>query len=105
MTIPAAASATETTALAGAARRRTRSAGTGRWVLRKLVGAALTLGFVLVFNFVLFRMMPGDPAKAFLRGRGANPERLAQLREELGLGQALHVQFWKYLTATLRGNL
>jgi peptide/nickel transport system permease protein len=74
-------------------------------VLRKLVGAVLTLGFVLVFNFVLFRLMPGDPAKAFLRGRQANPARLAQLREQLGLGEPLPTQFWKYLTATLGGNL
>jgi peptide/nickel transport system permease protein len=105
MTIPAAASATETTALAGDGARRPQAAGTGRWVLRKLVGAVLTLGFVLVFNFVLFRLMPGDPAKAFLRGRGANQERLVELREQLGLGEPLHVQFWKYLTATLSGNL
>lgn len=72
---------------------------------RKLLGAVLTLGFVLVFNFVLFRLMPGDPAKAFLRGRQANPQRLAQLRAELGLGEPLTVQFWRYLTATLQGNL
>nr|WP_277351227.1 ABC transporter permease [Micromonospora sp. HNM0581] len=73
--------------------------------MRKLVGASLTLGFVLVFNFVLFRMMPGDPAKTFLRGRQANPERLAQLRDELGLDDPWPVQFGKYLRETLRGNL
>jgi peptide/nickel transport system permease protein len=104
MTIPAVASATETAEVAAGGRRVTRAGG-GRWVLRKLFGAALTLAFVLVFNFVLFRLMPGDPAKAFLRGRAASPERLIQLREQLGLGEPLPVQFWKYVTATLSGNL
>lgn len=107
MAIPATVSASDAGPVLGdgVRERRRRAAGSGRWVLRKLLGAVLTLGFVLVFNFVLFRLMPGDPAKAFLRGRAANPERLAQLREQLGLGEPLPVQFWKYLTATLQGNL
>jgi peptide/nickel transport system permease protein len=29
----------------------------------KLVGAVLSLAFVLVFNFFLFRVPPGDPAR------------------------------------------
>jgi peptide/nickel transport system permease protein len=94
-----------TSAKGGGARARRPRAGVGLWVLRKLVGATLTLGFVLVFNFVLFRMMPGDPAKTFLRGRQANRQRLDQLRDQLGLDDPWPVQFGKYLNATLHGNL
>lgn len=97
--------ATQAPATGGGAGTRRSRAGLGGWLARKLLGAVLTLGFVLVFNFALFRLMPGDPAKAFLRGRQANPQRLAQLREQLGLGEPLTTQFWKYLTATLQGNL
>jgi peptide/nickel transport system permease protein len=39
-----------------------------RYVVGKVVQALLTLGFVLTFNFVLFRVMPGNPATLLLRG-------------------------------------
>jgi peptide/nickel transport system permease protein len=105
MSIPVAATGTETTPTGAGARTRRPRSWVWIWVVRKLVGATLTLGFVLVFNFVLFRMMPGDPAKTFLRGRQANPQRLAQLRDQLGLDDPWPIQFGKYLGATLRGNL
>jgi ABC-type dipeptide/oligopeptide/nickel transport system permease component len=33
-----------------------------RYLFGKLVNALLTLAFVLVFNFFLFRVIPGNPA-------------------------------------------
>ena len=36
----------------------------GRLLLRKAWSALLTIGFVLVLNFFLFRVLPGDPARA-----------------------------------------
>ena len=75
-------------------------------VLRKVLTAFATLLFVVVINFFLFRVIPGDPAKAFSpRGRNADPERLAQIRESLGIGEPWHEQFWKYVTSLARGDL
>ena len=46
-----------------------------RYLIGKVAQAFLTLLFVLVFNFFLFRVMPGDPAAILLRGSAAfNPE-------------------------------
>jgi len=68
------------------------------YVLRKTLAAFLTLLFVVVINFFLFRVLPGDPAKAFSpRGRNADPTRLAEIRRDLGLGLPWHEQFWAYL--------
>ena len=75
------------------------------YLVGKVVQAFLTLLFVLVFNFFLFRVMPGDPAALLLRGSSAyNPQNVAQVRHELGLDQPLPQQFVTYLkdTATFK---
>jgi peptide/nickel transport system permease protein len=78
---------------------------TRRYVLGKIVQALLTLAFVLTFNFLLFRVMPGDPATLLLRGTGQlTPETIAELEHELGLDQPLPQQFVTYIKNTLTGE-
>jgi hypothetical protein len=71
----------------------------------KLVGAVLSLAFVLVFNFFLFRVPPGDPAKNLTRNRLVPAEQVQVLCESFGLGKPLHEQFISYVGDTLRGDL
>ncbi|MFM7719381.1 MAG: ABC transporter permease [Actinomycetota bacterium] len=76
-----------------------------RYLLGKVLQALLTLAFVLVFNFFLFRVLPGDPAALLLRGTVAyNPDRIAAVREELGLDEPLPAQFVAYVGNTLTLN-
>src|SRR5262245_57919733 len=76
------------------------------YVARKVATAAGTLGFVVVVNFFLFRVLPGDPAKTFApRGRNADAERLAQIRRDFGTDRPWHEQFWGYLSSLARGDL
>lgn len=75
-----------------------------RYLIGKVVQAFLTLVFVVVFNFFLFRVVPGDPAALLLRGTSAfNPDNVEQLQADLGLNEPLPVQFLIYVkdTATL----
>ncbi len=53
------------------------------FALRKTGAALGTLLFVLVVNFFLFRMLPGDPIGMYTRGRNVPAEQLAALRAEL----------------------
>jgi peptide/nickel transport system permease protein len=82
--------------------------GTRQYVLRKVVQAFLTLLFVLIFNFFLFRVWsPGDPITFLTRGQGANislEERTALIRE-YGLDKPLWGQFAEYLKDTAVGKL
>jgi peptide/nickel transport system permease protein len=71
----------------------------------KLVGALLSLAFVLVFNFFLFRVLPGDPAKTLTRNRLVSAEQLEVLRQSFGLDKPLPQQFADYVGDTLRGDL
>lgn len=68
-----------------------------RYLIRKVLHAVLTLFFVLAFNFVLFRVMPGDPIALLTRSERLTPADVAALRAEYGLDQTFPVQFVNYL--------
>jgi peptide/nickel transport system permease protein len=79
--------------------------GTRRYLLSKIAQALLTLVFVLLFNFFLFRVIPGDPAALLLRGSAAfNPQNLAQAKHDLGLDRPLPTQFVVYVEDTVTLN-
>jgi peptide/nickel transport system permease protein len=76
-----------------------------RYVFGKVGQAALTLAFVVTFNFFLFRVMPGNPATLLLRGTSAlNRQTIAELERELGLDQPLPQQFVTYVENTFTGQ-
>jgi peptide/nickel transport system permease protein len=54
-----------------------------RYALRRMLTALTTLAFVMVFNFILFRLMPGDPAALYFRGRNASQEAVHKMQQEL----------------------
>ena len=67
---------------------------------RRIAGALLVLGLVLVLNFLLFRLMPGDPVASIVDPR-FSPEAKEQLRRVYGLDKPLPVQFVLYVKSTL----
>lgn len=79
--------------------------GTRRYVLGKVLSALATLAFVLTFNFFLFRVMPGDPAKILARNRLLPQEAIEELRKEFGIDKPLLEQFVVYVKETLTLNL
>ncbi|MFN8152298.1 MAG: ABC transporter permease [Solirubrobacterales bacterium] len=76
----------------------------GRWLAGKVAGAILTMVFVLVFNFFLFRAV-GDPTTQLARLPGATDAEIAQLREDYGLDKPLLGQFVDYVGDTARLDL
>jgi peptide/nickel transport system permease protein len=76
-----------------------------RYVGSKVVGALGSLFFVLVVNFFLFRILPGDPARTLGRGRFRTAEQLAEFRHTYGLDQSLPQQFLTFLRNTFTGQL
>jgi peptide/nickel transport system permease protein len=69
------------------------------------LGAVGTLFFVLVLNFFLFRILPGDPARTLTRLQRSSPSTIEAVKKELGLDRPLPVQFFDYLGDTARGEL
>lgn len=64
-----------------------------------------TLLGVMIVAFILVRSMPGDPVTTMLGLRDVPPERLVQLRAELGLDQPVFQQLGRYLGRVIRGDL
>jgi peptide/nickel transport system permease protein len=81
--------------------------GGRRYFLSKILAAVATLFFVVSFNFVLFRVMPGDPVRLLARAQGLELSQQAQreLIEDLGLNDPLPEQYLNYLGDLLRGDL
>jgi peptide/nickel transport system permease protein len=74
-----------------------------RWLVGKTAAALLTLAFVIVFNFFLFRVM-GDPTNQLARVPNATQAEIDDLRRDYGLDKPLLTgQFVDYVgdTATL----
>jgi peptide/nickel transport system permease protein len=79
-----------------------------RFVLRRLGFFLLTLWVALTLNFVLPRLMPGNPAIAAIAGhRGViSPQALKVLEAQFGLNthQNVVAQYFKYLGDVATGN-
>jgi peptide/nickel transport system permease protein len=83
----------------------TRHRSYGRYLTGKVLGAFASLVFVLVVNFFLFRVLPGDPARTLGRGRFTSAAQLQAFRHTYGLDQALPQQFLTFLRNTFTGQL
>jgi peptide/nickel transport system permease protein len=69
-----------------------------RYVLRRLALALPTVLTIVVLNFALLHLAPGDAADVLAGEAGsATPEYMAQLRQKFGLDQPLYVQLAVYL--------
>jgi peptide/nickel transport system permease protein len=88
----------------GAPKRRAGSAlsPTTRYVLSRVGAAIGTLVFVVIFNFFLFRVMPGDPVALYTRGRNVDPDAIRRLTARLHA--PLWEQFQDYIRNPFSGN-
>jgi peptide/nickel transport system permease protein len=69
------------------------------WI-KRILGALIVLMVVLLLNFLLFRLMPGDPVSTIIDPR-FSPEAKLQLRHQFGLDLPLYEQFFRYARAML----
>jgi len=75
-----------------------------RYISIRLLFALPALWLILTMVFLLAHIVPGDPVAQML-GEGARAEDLTQLRHALGLDLPLAVQYGRYLSGVLHGNL
>lgn len=73
-------------------------------LLRRL---AVTIPLMFVVSFLIYSLIvlvPGDPAVA-LAGQNPTPDQIAAVRAELGLDDPFLVQYWRWLSDALQGDL
>ncbi len=84
------------------------SGGTGRagYVLRRLLLAVPVVFAIVVLNFLLLHLAPGDAAQVLAGEAGsASPEYIAQLRQRFGLDRPLALQLLLYAKNVLSLDL
>ena len=75
-----------------------------KYVVRKILTMILTLLAVTFFVFLSFHVISGDPANSML-GTEATPQKVAALREELGLNDPVFVQYGRWAAGLLHGDM
>ncbi len=75
-------------------------------IMQRVIYSLILLLAVLVLNFTLVHIAPGDPAEVIAGEMGgATAEMLASIRATYGLDQPLHTQLWRYLSWVVQGAL
>lgn len=73
---------------------------------RKIVYSIILILAVIVLNFLLLHIAPGDPVETLVGEMGgATPELIAQLRAEYGLDKSFPQQLLTYILRMSRGDL
>lgn len=80
------------------------------YLMRRIGFYLIALWAAITFNFIIPRLMPGDPAEAYIariQSQNATREQLAALRAEFGVNPNVPIwrQYFDYLNSILHGNL
>ena len=75
-----------------------------RYLARKILNAILTIVLVACFNFMLFRILPGNPARLLLPQGHYSTQAIAKQMKLFHLDRPLWQQFGYYWVDTLKGN-
>ncbi len=79
------------------------------YCLRRLALALVTIWSISVLTFIIIQLPPGDFADAYIAqlsssGSTVSLDEVASLREMYGLGQPMHVQYFKWLSRMVVGD-
>lgn len=70
----------------------------------RIITAVFTLWLVSLLIFLVFQVLPGNPAQIIL-GAEAAPEQVAALEKELGLDRPVFLRYLHWLGGVFRGDL
>ncbi|MCG8351717.1 MAG: ABC transporter permease [Chloroflexales bacterium] len=83
-----------------------------QYIVRRLLLFIPMMFLISVVTFVIIQLPPGDYLTAFEAAlaaesgsAGVSTERIAQLRERYGLDEPIYVQYWKWISSFVQGDL
>ena len=79
--------------------------GFKEFAVKRLLLSLVTVFVIIGINFVIFRIVPGDPTRLLFSRPGADPQRIMEIKAEFGLDKPMWMQFIIYLQQLFRGNL
>ncbi len=75
------------------------------YVLRRLLATVPVLWAVATLIWICVFLLPGDPARLLAGGQRSDPQVVAQIRADWGLDDPAPVQYLRYLSGLVRGDL
>lgn len=75
-----------------------------KYYLKKILGLAVTLFLVSFITFLVFSLLPENPAEIIL-GVNAEPEEIAAMEKELGLDRPYFERYISWIGNLMKGNL
>lgn len=75
-----------------------------KYILKRIGMAVVTLFTVSLIVFICFRVIPGDAVTSKL-GTDATPERVEAIREQYGLNEAAHIQYFNWIKGIVGGDM
>ncbi|CAN5762435.1 ABC transporter permease [soil metagenome] len=79
------------------------SRNSGRFFVRRAIQSLILILILIVVNFLLIHVAPGDPVY-LLAGQSGDEKYYEFIRAKFGLNQPLTTQLWIYLSSVLRGD-
>src|SRR4051794_41608010 len=68
-----------------------------RYMIRRLLWACVLFLAVTIVSYILFYIIPADPAKQAC-GQACTADEVARVRHFLGLDRPIYYQYWKFLS-------
>lgn len=73
-------------------------------IARRVVQAVPLLAIISLVLFGVLHLAPGGPLSTYLENPNVRPEDIERLRIAMGLDRPLHIQYWSWITAFVRGD-
>lgn len=74
------------------------------FIIRRALQAIIVIFLITILSFMLLQIIPGDPVIRIL-GSKATPQAIAELTHQLGLDLPIHLQYIKWMTGIVHGDL
>ena len=76
-----------------------------RYIVKRILFFTITLYIIITINFLLPRLMPGNPVDYFLKDPSITPEERMRLIKQFGLDKDIFTQYILYIRNLFTGNL
>lgn len=77
-----------------------------QYIISRIMTIIPVMLLISIGVFSIMHLLPGDPAMLILAGEAVStPEQIERLREQLGLNDPIHIQYLRFLSGAVRGDL
>src|SRR5689334_20692954 len=76
-----------------------------RFILSRVIWGVLSIVGILIVNFTIIHLVPGDPVAAIVGEYPVPAEYIARIQRDFGLDQPIYIQLLSYIKNAVSGNL